>query len=55
MKFECTPSPSEIGLESVYTDFIIWGYRWVQFIAQVRSDWAESILYVSTRQLLYRG
>ena len=55
IEFVCVPSSYKIGLESVYTDFVIWRYRWEQFIAHVRSDWTESVLYVSTRQLLHRG
>ena len=53
VNFVCTLRPCRIGIESVYTDFVISRYRWEQFIKTVRSDWAESILYVSISRLLH--
>jgi len=38
---------TQIGLESVYTDFVICQHRWVHFITRLQSDWTEFILYVS--------
>ena len=53
VNFVCTLKPCKIGIKSVYTDFGISPSRWEQFIKTVRSDWAESILYVSISRLLY--
>ena len=47
--------PYKIGMGSVRTDFLISPHRWSQFIAGVRSDWAESVLYVSIAHLLDCG
>jgi len=41
------PETRLVGLESVYTDFVISQHRWVEFITRLKSDWAEFILYVS--------
>ena len=42
---------SQIGLESVYTDYVIVYHRWVEFITKVRSEWTEFTLYASIPQL----
>jgi len=47
--------PRPIGLESVYTDFVVSQHRWVEFITKLQSEWAEFILYVSIPQSLRCG
>ena len=42
-----------IGLESVYTDFLICQHKWQQFITRLQGEWRGFILFVSAPQLLY--
>ena len=44
---------THIGLESVYTDFVICQHRWAHFITRLQSDWTEFILYVRICLLAY--
>ena len=39
--------PRSIGLETVYTDFVLCYHRWAGFIKRLQTDWTELVLFVS--------
>jgi len=49
------PRLRSIGLESVYTDYVICQHRWEHFVSRLKSEWAEFTLYVSVPHLLRCG
>jgi len=50
LRFSCMLRLSKIGLESVYTDFVIVRRRWMEFITRLQSEWTEFTLYASIPQ-----